>query len=146
MAQGDYAVHFSEFETPEASAAPYCLVFDSLNDAEQYSINEVAHRPKLRCRIYDDHGLGKPPVRDIRGSEFHDKADISPVFRRWGGGALLFGGLLLFCTDWVFGFRWLWPSMLGSRIMLPGAVLVITEVFVQLHERSKRRQAAGEAR
>jgi len=146
MGEGDYAVHFSEFETPEASAAPYCFVFDSLADAAEFSEAEVALRPKLRCRIYDHHGLGNPPVREVKGREFHDKTDISPTFRRWGGGILFVGGALLFCADWIVGFRWLWPSMVGSRMILPGAVLVITELFVQLHERSKRRQAAEAGR
>lgn len=141
MTDGEYAVHFSEFETPEASAAPYCLVFDSLADAEQYASTQVAARPKLRCRIYDHHGLGHPPVCEIKGSQFRDKTDISPVFRRWGGGILFFGGGLLFCIDWFAGFRWLWPSMVGSRMILPGAILVVTELFVRLHERQKRRQA-----
>lgn len=143
MREGEYAVHFSGFESSPEGTAPFCLVFASLKEAEAYATDEVARRPGLRCRIYDSHGLAGAPIREFRGKDFRDRNDISPLFRRWGGGVLFFGGLLLFCADWAVDFRWLWPSAVGSRMILPGAVLVVTEVFIQLYEHHRRKHPEG---
>ena len=40
----------------------FCLVFDSLAEAEAYSEAKVAEIPSLRCDIYDHLGKGKPPT------------------------------------------------------------------------------------
>jgi hypothetical protein len=143
MPAGTYAVHFSDFEDQAEASAPFCLVFDSVPEATAFAEAEVVRRPALRCRIYSQDGFTGAPLREYRGTEFHDRTDISPVFRRWGGIVLFFGGMLLFGIDAAFGYRWLWPSMLGSRMMMPGLVLVVTEVFVLLYARHHRRQAAG---
>jgi len=144
MANGEYAVHFSGFEDVPEGTPPFCLVFRSVEDAEAYATAEVARRPGLRCRVYDHDGLAGAPLRELRGRDFRDSSDISPHFRRWGGWVLFGGGLLLFCADWIVDFRWLWPSMVGSRMILPGAVLVVTDVFIWIYERHRRTYPVGE--
>jgi hypothetical protein len=142
MAPGEYAVHFSEFADTTQATQPFCLVFDTLAAAESYATDEVARRPGLRCRIYDNGGFIGAPLREFKGSRFRDNTDISPRFRRWGGSVLFFGGCLLAGVDWAFDFRWLWPSMLGTRMIMPGSILLMTELIILLHARQKRTHAS----
>lgn len=142
MAADEYAVHFTEFESPEERAQPYCVVFGSLAEATAFAQAEVARRPRLRCRLYDHQGFIGAPAAEIRGADYKDKVDISPTFRRWGGLGMLVGGGLLYAIDAAGGYRWLWPSMLGSRLAMPGAILVVMEAFILLHRRSERQKAS----
>lgn len=142
MAEGEYAVHFSDFQGSPNGTAPFCLLFDSLSAAVDYSTAEVARRPGLRCRIYDHNGFTGAPLREIKGSKFRDNTDISARFRRWVGSFLFFGGALLAGVDWAVDFRWLWPSMLGTRMLMPGSILLMTELIIQVNAWHRRRQVA----
>jgi hypothetical protein len=142
MQPGEFAVHRSTFDTPDD--ARYCLVFPSLAEAEQYARRAVAEKPTLRCMIYSHQGTVGAPVRDIHGAQFKAN-DMSPRFRRWAGGILFGGGVLLIVIDWVSGFRLSWPAMIGTRVIIPGAILLFTEAMVILHHRSQRQRAAHEA-
>lgn len=146
LAQGEYAVHFSDFEDSAKGEAPFCLAFESLPAAEQYAVAEVARRPGLRCRIYDQNGFTGAPIREFKGDKYRDNTDLSPRFRRWGGSILFFGGLVLSIVDWSFGFRFLWPSMLGTRMILPGAMLLITEGLVMLYARRSKSRIPTEGK
>jgi hypothetical protein len=145
MTPGEYAVHYSSFES-SLSVKPYCTVFGDLKDAEEYARQQVAERPALRCTIYDHQGMVGAPLRDIRGSEFKGDSDLSPRFRRWGGVVLFFGGLVLVIVDWSVDFRLTWPATIGSRMLIPGLILLLTEVVFVINTRLARRNAAkGEA-
>jgi len=135
MAAGEYAVHPSSYEDP--SAAPHCYVFPSLSDAEQYAEQQAAIQTSVRFRIYDHNGFIGAPIREIRGTHFRDN-EISGRFRRWIGSILFFGGLTLTLADWSVDFRYLWPSALGTRMLLPGAMLLFIEAMVMLYARRTR--------
>ena len=132
MLEGEFAVHDSF-----SVSAPDCTIFPSLADAERWSRARVAQDPALRCRIYDHDGLARPPVLEVRGSAYSAEAEMSPRFRRWCGSILFLGGLLLTAVDAMYDFRLSWPAMIGTRILLPGLLLLFIEAMVMLHTRSQ---------
>lgn len=140
MVPGEYAVHLS---TLPRDTQPFCLIFLTLAEAEHYAAQQIIDDPSLCCRIYDHNGFIGAPIRDLRGLQYSDNTDISPRFRRWAGSILFFGGLILTLVDWSVDFRFLWPSMLGTRLLLPGAVLLITEIVIFLNTRRRKHTAAG---
>jgi hypothetical protein len=141
MAPGEYAVHYSSFE--ETGIAPYCTVFDGLDAAVAYAREQVAGRPPLGCRIYDHQGFVGAPIREVRGNMYKGDSELTPRFRRWVGSILFFGGGALFVVDWLKDFRLAWPSMLGSRILIPGLVLLCYEIAIGIRARIVRRLAGG---
>ncbi len=144
MQEGEYAVHYSSF-SGDAHSGPYCTVLEDLPSAVAYAEQQIAARPTLRCAIYDHHGLAGRPVRELQGTAFKAPSDITPRFRRWVGSILFFGGLALFIVDWSHEFRFVWPSMVGSRILIPGLVLLFTEAMVMLHtELNRRKHSQGQ--
>lgn len=141
MAAGEYAVHFSK-SAGEIDART-CAVLPSLSDAESFAREQVAIHSALLCRIFDHQGFIGAPALEVAGKDYKGHNDITPRFRRWAGSLLFVGGSGLFLTDWVANFRFDWPSVLGSRLMIPGLVLLVTEALVLLHNR--RRTAASES-
>jgi hypothetical protein len=142
MVIGEYAVHYSSFSSVPPSG-PFCSVFANLQEAESFAQWQVATTPTLRCTIYGHEGGVGAPVRDIRGSQYKGDNDLTPRFRRWAGSILLFGGSALFIFDWIGEFRLSWPSLIGVRMLIPGLVLGITEVFLTIQARSARRRVSG---
>lgn len=140
MAPGEYAVHYSSFEKA-AVHGPECAILGSLADAEEYAREQVALRPSLRCRIYDHQGFIGAPVSEVRGAEYVPESEITRRFRRLGGAILFFGGLILTLVDWSANFKFGWPAMLGTRMLLPGLVLLFIEAMVVLNARQQRRSA-----
>src|SRR5580704_16347550 len=134
MQPGEYAILYSSLrlasdaENSAAIREPFCSVFSTLTDAEEYAAQQVALLPTLRCRIYDHHGLGRQPIREIRGIGYKGEAEISPRFRRWLGYGLFFGGVMLFAVDWRADFGLLWPAMFATRMMPIGLLLLVTEL------------------
>jgi hypothetical protein len=148
LAQGEYAVLYSITQpTPEGlGSGPFCTVFDSLAEAEAYANEQVRQQPPLRCRIYDHHGLGGEPVREIRGAAYKGEGEMSARFRRWIGAALFFGGLGLMALDWSEDFTLLWPSTVGMRMIPAGLILLLIELVIVIEARRKKRrmgQGAG---
>lgn len=135
MSAGEYAVHYSSFANP--AIAPFCSVFSSLPEAESYAKEQIALHPDLRCRIYDHHGFVGEPLREFRGATYKGDSDLSPRFRRWAGSILFFGGLILTLIDWRANFRFVWPAMIGTRMILPGLLLLLTEAIIVFY--AKRR-------
>lgn len=144
MAPGEYAVLFANTrpQSISPSAGPVCVVFDSLASAEEYAHAQVALQPRLRCNIYDHHGLANAPLEVIAGTQGADNSGISSTFRRWVGGALFIIGAVLGIAEWHSDFRLTWAGTLGSRIGPIGAILLITEAGVMITARQKRKRAA----
>jgi hypothetical protein len=144
MSPGEYAVHYSSLEGSTPGSGPTCTIFGTLAEAEQYAAEQITLHPGLRCRIYDHNGFIGSPIREITGREYKGESDISPRFRRWVGSILFFGGLLLTFVDWRTDFRLSWPGMLGTRMLLPGLVLLVTEAVIIIL--SKRRSFHGQVK
>jgi hypothetical protein len=138
MSPGDFAVHFSGVHKQESAAQ--CAVLGSLPEAEAFAQEAVRQNTILRCRIYSHEGFVGAPVREFHGADFKTEGDLSTKFRRWGGGGLLGAGLLLIAFDWSSGFSLSWPALVGSRLVIPGLVLLATEVLVLLNARQKLSQ------
>ncbi|SEB89968.1 hypothetical protein SAMN05443244_2131 [Terriglobus roseus] len=135
MSEGEYAVHFSQsFGDVDARS---CAVLPSLTEAESFARKQVASHPTLLSRVFDHQGFIGAPAAEFAGKGYRGHNDITPRFRRWVGSLLFFGGSILFVTDWVANFRFDWPSVLGSRLMIPGLILLVTEALVMLHNRRK---------
>jgi hypothetical protein len=144
MKPGEYAILYSSLrlasENSAAMREPFCSVFSTLADAEEYATQQVALLPTLSCRIYDHHGLGRPPIREIRGSQYKGEAEMSPRFRRWWGYGLFLGGLVLLVVDWRADFGLLWPAMFATRMMPVGLLLLVTELVIFIEVRRKKRR------
>jgi hypothetical protein len=140
---GEYAVHYSIFSTSDKR--PYCSVFSSLAAAEEHARRQVLEVPSLRCTIYDHQGFIGAPLITITGSQYKDANELSPRFRRWAGSLLFLGGLALIVVDWRADFRLSWPAMIGSRLIIPGLILLCIEAALILHARLDRKKLAGRA-
>jgi hypothetical protein len=138
MSVGEYAVHYSSFDRSAQGTGPSCTILGSLADAEEYAKTQVALKPKLRCRIYDHRGFVGPALLEVRGQQYKGENEISPHFRRWFGSALFFGGLVLVFVDWSADFKLTWPATIGVRLLIPGLILLVTELGLVLHARHKR--------
>jgi len=136
MTAGEYAVHYSKFDS-SSGFSPVCTVFDTLSEAEAYAKEQIAQRPDLRCRIYDHQGFIGAPILEFRGSSYKGDRDLSPRFRRWVGSVLLIGGLILTAIDWSHDFKLSWPAMIGTRILIPGLVLLATEAVIAFDKKRK---------
>jgi hypothetical protein len=146
MQHGEYAILYSSLRLerdPKNSGAtpePFCSVFRTLADAEDYAEQQVALLPILGCRIYDHNGLGRPPIREIRGVEYRGEEEISPRFRRWWGYCLFLGGAVLLIVDWRADFGLLWPAMFATRMMPIGLLLLVIELVLFIEARRKKRR------
>lgn len=147
MTDGEFAVLFSGVKAQAPTSEDdvtvdfsTCAICSTLLDAEAYAAEQAAAHPTIRCRIYDHDGLGKAPLREVRGSSFKPESEMSARVRRWLGGSLFGIGSLLAVIDWHADFRYMWPSMLGTRMLVPGGTLLVIEGAVLLHAAQKRRQ------
>ena len=131
MIPGEYAIHYSHSK----HAAPSCTVVASLAGAEQYAAQQIALDPTLRCRIYDHRGFVGAPIREIRGQQYVPESEITPRFRRWAGSILFFGGLILTIIDWIDDFKLGWPAMIGTRMIIPGFILLFIEAMIVLQSK-----------
>jgi hypothetical protein len=138
MSAGEYAVHYSSFDSSAQGNGPSCAILGSLEDAKEYAKAQVALKPELRCRIYDHRGFVGPPVLEVRGQQYKGESEISSRFRKWFGSVLFFGGLALVIVDWSVDFKLTWPATIGVRLLIPGLILLVTEVGLILHARHKR--------
>jgi hypothetical protein len=138
MSPGEYAVHYSSFDSSALVTGPSCTILGSLADAEEYAKAQVLLKPGLRCRIYDDRGFVGPPILEVRGQQYKGESEISPRFRRWVGSLLFFGGLVLVIVDWSVDFKLTWPATIGMRVLIPGLILLVTEVILVLNVKHKR--------
>jgi hypothetical protein len=143
MKPGEYAILYSslrlgsDVENSVAMREPFCTVFSTLTDAEEYAAQQVALLPTLGCRIYDHHGLGRQPIREIRGGGYKGEEEMSPRFRRWWGYGLFLSGMLLLVVDWRADFGLLWPAMFATRMMPIGLLLLVTELVIFIEARRK---------
>jgi hypothetical protein len=138
MSVGEYAVHYSSFDSSTPGNGPSCTILGSLAEAKEYAEAQVALKPELRCRIYDHLGFVGSPLLEVRGQHYKGESEMSSRFRRWFGSALFFGGLALVIVDWSVDFKLTWPATIGMRLLIPGLILLVTEVSLVLHARYKR--------
>jgi hypothetical protein len=145
MAPGEYAILYSSLRlgsdqnSPPANG-PFCTIFGTLTEAEEDANHQVALLPTLRCRIYDHHGLGRQPIREISGNQYKGEEAFSAGFRRWLGSGLLLGGVALVIVDWHADFGLTWPAMFGTRMIPAGLFLLVTELVICIEAGRKKRR------
>lgn len=135
MAAGEYAVHHSSFDS--SAAPPFCTVFGSLEEAKAHAAEEITQRPDTRCRIYDHHGFVGAPICEFTGRSYKETGEISARFRRWVGSLLFFPGVILTAIDWYYDFSLNWPAMIGTRMLFPGLILLVTEGVIIVNARRR---------
>ncbi len=145
MVLGEYATLYSSLRLGSGRNSapmegPFCVIFSTLAEAEEDANHRVILLPTLCCRIYDHHGLGRQPLREICGSQYKGKGDFSPRFRRGWGFGLFLGGIALTIVDWRADFGLLWPAMFGTRMIPVGLFLLGTEVVICIEARLKKRR------
>ena len=105
----------------------FCLIFDSLTDAESYCQRAVSQTRNLKCEIFDSAGRVNPPVAVLVNTEFAHKLDTEASARRlvrWGFVAIAIS-LPLFWYAWRnnAGVVW-WPVFLGINSVFAGLRLI----------------------
>jgi hypothetical protein len=129
---GQYATFLSDIETGvemthdgsyfAASALSFCLLFDSLEEAEQYCCAKVEDFPNLRCDVFDSHGRANPPVATFANRRHRRKLDSPAESRRlmrWGAVAIA-ASLPLFCFAWARrGEAWI-AAFFGMQLVFAG--------------------------
>jgi hypothetical protein len=105
----------------------FCLIFDSLTDAESYCQKAVSQTRSLKCEIFDSAGRVNPPVAVLVNPEFVHKLDTEASARRlvrWGFVAIAIS-LPLFWYAWRnnAGVVW-WPVFLGINSVFAGLRLI----------------------
>ncbi len=143
MEPGEYATLYSSdqvelYPSGFRVEGPFCNVFATLTEAEEDARRQVSRLPALRCRIYDHHGLGRSPVREICGPRYKGEEEFSGQFRRWAGWGLLVGGLVLVAVDWHADFSLLWPAMFGTRMIPAGLIFLVIELVIWIEVRRKK--------
>jgi hypothetical protein len=146
MAPGEYATLYSNLQVGSdpnrpTEDGPFCPVFSSLEEAEQDAQRQVVLLPALCCRIYDHHGLGRQPIREICGKEYKGEESLSGRFRRGWGYSLLAGGVVLTIVDWRADWALLWPAMFGTRMIPAGLFLLGTDLIIHIEAKRRQRRA-----
>jgi hypothetical protein len=103
-----------------------CLIFESLQEAEQYCKEHVEDIPNLRCDVFDGAGRANPAVATIVNSRHRDRVDSqaeSKKLMRWGAVALA-ASLPLFWFAWTRrGEAWI-AIFFGIQLIFAGLRLL----------------------
>ncbi|SRR6266404_1844585 len=134
---GQYAVFLSDVEssaplssdgTPVSSASEYfCLLCDSLAEAEGYCREAVIKIRRLKCEVFDSAGRANAPVAVLVNEEFAHTLDTETRARqlmRWGLISFAIS-LPLFWYAWRSGAEvvW-WPVLIGTQLVFAGLRLI----------------------
>jgi hypothetical protein len=128
--RGQYAVFHSDVSTDvektpdghylQAGEESFCLVFDSLEEAEAYCESKVDQLSDLRCDIYDHTGKSRPPLLT-----YVNKIHLNASARRanWGW-ALVAASLPFFWMEWHWHGTLVVPLIVGLNLVFAGLRLV----------------------
>jgi hypothetical protein len=127
---GQYAVFHSDLRTdvekkPDGRfLAPgeesFCLVFDSLPEAEAYCEAKVAEIPSLRCDIYDHMGKSKPP----RLTYVNQAQVKAPRRHAHWGWVLISLSVPCFWIEWHWHGTLIVPLIVGLNLVFAGLRLI----------------------
>jgi hypothetical protein len=103
-----------------------CLIFDSLEETEQYCRRKVEGIPNLRCDVFDSHGRANPPVATLVNQRYEDRLDSEAKSGRMMRWALLMiaASFPLFWYTWkTRGEGWI-ASFFGIQLVVLGLRLL----------------------
>jgi hypothetical protein len=134
---GQYAVFLSDIESSapvscngsavNSASEFFCLLFDTVTDAESYCQEIVKQTRRLKCEVFDSAGRVNAPVAIFVNPEFAYTLDTEASARRlvrWGFVAIAIS-LPLFWYAWKnnAGVVW-WPVFLGINSVFAGLRLL----------------------
>jgi hypothetical protein len=106
--------------TPKPRSIPsYCLVFNSLIEAEAFCLDFVNAFPNARCDIYEHLGKSRPPLASFT----HPSHAAAVPNRRSAHRMLLLAAMLvipspfLFWIDWRVRGRLIVPTLIGLTLI-----------------------------
>ncbi|HYW36946.1 MAG: hypothetical protein ACLQDM_13400 [Bradyrhizobium sp.] len=153
---GQYAAFFSDIESGaeitsdgdyfNAGMIGRCLIFDSLEEAEQYCCQKVEDITNLRCDVFDSHGRANPPVATFANRRHQHRLDSQAESRR-----LMRWGLVSIATSCpLFWFAWTrrgeaWiAAFFGLQLVIAG--LRVLHWGYSLKEELRYRKAQSDLR
>jgi hypothetical protein len=129
---GQYAAFLSDVETSVevADDGSYvadgslscCLIFNSLEEAEQYCSARVEDFPNLRCEVFDSHGRANSPVATFVNCRHQHKLDSPSQSRRlirWGAVAIAASSPLFWFAWARRGEAWI-AAFFGMQLLFAG--------------------------
>jgi hypothetical protein len=131
-----------------------CLIFDSLEETEQYCRRRVEDIPRLRCDVFDSQGKAQPPLATFVNQRHEHKLESPAKASRLMRWSLLpmAASLPLFWYTWkTRGEGWI-ASLFGIQFIFAGLRLLhwgysMKEELGSRQARSELlRQRAGETR
>ena len=103
-----------------------CLIFDSLEEAEQYCREKIGDISNLRCEVFDSHGRVNPPITTFVSPRYEDRlASQAKAARMMRWSVLLIAASLpLFWYTWkTRGEGWM-ASLFGAQLVFAGLRLL----------------------
>jgi hypothetical protein len=103
-----------------------CLIFDSLEETEQYCRRKIEGIPNLRCEVFDSHGRANPPVATFVGQRYEDRLESQAKaerMMRWAFLSLAASFPLFWYTWKTRGEGWI-ASFFGVQLVLVGLRLL----------------------
>ena len=152
---GQYAVFLTDVESsapltadglPVNSASEYfCLLFDSLADAERYGREQVKKIRRLRCEVFDSAGRANPPIAVFVNDEFAHTLDSEAKGQRlvrWGFVAIAVSvPLFWYARRNDAGVVW-WPVLAGINLVFAGLRLIQWGHGLKEEIRYRKKEAA----
>lgn len=137
ISPGQYAVFLTDVESSapvradgrlaESSADHFCLLFDSLAEADRYCNESVEKNPRLKCEVFDSEGRINAPVAVFVNSAYEHMLDTEARARRlivWGL-VLSIAALPFFAyAFWAGASVVWWPILVGINLFFAGLRLV----------------------
>jgi hypothetical protein len=123
-----------------------CVIFQHLEAAERFFDSTVRALPHVRCEIYDEHGLAKPPLAVVMHPDFHAGDESGPLWTR--RRRLIAGGLAVISAALFWGAAAFEnPRDVLIFLGINGLVLALRFLYwdAALQHRERQRQARLEA-
>lgn len=136
--------------------AGVCVLFDTLEDAEEWCRDTVAATPSIRLDIFDAEGRVNPALLTIVHPSFEASLDAHPASlrrRRATGWALI--GLGVSLSAFAYAERHgagtldidiIFPAIIGINLVLFGARLLWMNLIVRETEREREARAGDRRR
>jgi hypothetical protein len=137
VSPGQYAVFFTDVATSapirhdgtlvNRAAEHFCLLFDSLAEAERYCRDAINRAPRLKCEVFDSEGRKNAPVVVFVNARFEHKLDSEAKAQRlirWGMISIVA------CLPFVMYAVWAgpevvwWPMLLAINLFFLGLRLM----------------------
>jgi hypothetical protein len=135
--RGQYAVFLTDVETSapiqadgtsiKSAASHFCLLFDSLPEAEVYCREAISRVPRLKCEVFDSDGRANAPVAIFVNDQYEHKIDTEERARRliqWGAVSSIASLPFFLYALWAGAEVVWWPILVGINLVFAGLRLM----------------------